>query len=141
MTHSSDGGTSVVRRWQLAAALKALREQADIRQEQGIDKLREGPGRWSRSKLSRIENREHNVKPREVEQLLDAYAVTAPTVRDELVRLATGSREQGWWASFNNDLPEGARPLLCIETGLVAMRDFQNRITDCCRLLTTHVPS
>ncbi|MCI2421711.1 helix-turn-helix domain-containing protein [Saccharopolyspora sp. K220] len=128
MTQGIDGGTSVVRRWQLAAALKALREQAGIRQEAAVDKLRRGPGRWSRSKLSRIENREHNVKPREVEQLLDAYGVDDPATRDDLVQLASASREQGWWASFNNELPDDVRQLLSIEGGLVALRDFQSQL-------------
>ncbi|MGI8306792.1 helix-turn-helix domain-containing protein [Saccharopolyspora hattusasensis] len=128
MMQSSESGLSVVRRWQLAAALKSLREQSDIRQEQAIDKLQRGPGRWSRSKLSRIENREHNVKPREVEQLLDAYGVNDPTVRDELVQLAQTSHEKGWWTSFNNELPDDVRQLLSIEGGLVALRDFQSQL-------------
>ncbi|PRW64517.1 transcriptional regulator [Actinopolyspora mortivallis] len=123
----SDGG-SVVRRWQLAAALKALREDAGIRQERAVELLKRGPGRWSRSKLSRIENREHTLKPREVEQILDAYGVTDVNARDELVQLANESAEQGWWVSFNSELPEDLRPLLSIESGLVAMRDFQNQL-------------
>lgn len=123
-----DGGVSVVRRWQLAAALKALRENADLRQEQAVEQLKQGAGRWSRSKLSRIENREHNVKPREVEQILDAYGVTDTGTREELARLAADSHEQGWWVSFNNELPESIRPLLSIEGGLVGLRDFQNQL-------------
>lgn len=128
MTQGMEIGVSVVRRWQLAAALKALREQADFTQERAVGLLIALPGRWSRSKLSRIENREHNVKPREVEQMLDAYGVIDPAVREPLLRLAADSREQGWWVSFSNDLPENLRPLLSIESGLVERRDFQTTL-------------
>lgn len=128
MTQGMDASGSVVRRWQLAAALKVQREQAGLTQEQAIDRLGTGPGRWSRSKLSRVENREHHVKPREVEQLLDAYGVTDPGTRNELMQLTIGSREQSWWDSFGKDVPDQLRPLLSLESGLVALRDFQNQL-------------
>ena len=128
MTQDMDASGSVVRRWQLAAALKVQREQAGLTQEQAIDRLGTGPGRWSRSKLSRVENREHHVKPREVEQLLDAYGVTDTETRDALVQLAANSRERDWWLSFGSELPERWRPLLSLESGLVALRDFQNQL-------------
>ncbi|MGH3719928.1 MAG: helix-turn-helix domain-containing protein [Pseudonocardiaceae bacterium] len=127
MTEGLDASGSVVRRWQLAAALKAQREQAELTQEQAIDRLGTGEGKWSRSKLSRVENREHHVKPREVEQLLDAYGVTDTETRDALVRLAAPPRERGWWLSFG-ELPEDWRPFLGLESGLIGLRDFQNQL-------------
>src|SRR5262249_54829148 len=127
MTEGMDASGSVVRRWQLAAALKTHREQAGLTQEQAIQRLSAGPGRWSRSKLSRVENREHHVKPREAEQLLDAYGVTDAETRDALVRLAAGSRERGWWLSFG-ELPEEWGSLLGLESGLIGLRDFQNQL-------------
>ncbi|MGH3998107.1 MAG: helix-turn-helix domain-containing protein [Pseudonocardiaceae bacterium] len=128
MTQGMDASGSVVRRWQLAAALKAQREQAGLTQEQAIDRLGTGLGRWSRSKLSRVENREHHVKPREVEQLLDAYGVTDPETRETLVRLAAPPRERGWWLSFGGELPEDWRSLLGLESGLIGLRDFQSQL-------------
>ena len=128
MTQDMDASGSVVRRWQLAAALKVQREQAGLTQEQAIDRLGTGPGRWSRSKLSRVENREHHVKPREVEQLLDAYGVTDPATRSGLVQLAGGPRDQGWWDSFNKPFSDNLRTLMSLESGLVALRDFQNQL-------------
>lgn len=128
MAEGLEAGGSVVRRWQLAAALKVQREQAGVTQEQAIDRLATGQGRWSRSKLSRVENREHHVKPREVEQLLDAYGVTDPGTRIELVQLAGSSREQGWWDSFGKTFSDNLRTLLSLESGLVALRDFQNQL-------------
>ncbi|MDQ2790231.1 MAG: transcriptional regulator [Pseudonocardiales bacterium] len=128
MTQGLDASGSVVRRWQLAAGLKAQREQAGLTQEQAIERLVTGSGRWSRSKLSRVENREHHVKPREVEQLLEAYGVTDSATSDELVQLSEVSREGDWWVRFAGDLPGGLRPLLSLESGLVALRDFQNQL-------------
>ncbi|MGH3620216.1 MAG: helix-turn-helix domain-containing protein, partial [Sciscionella sp.] len=117
-----------VRRWQLVAALKELRDQAGLTQNEAMDRLTQGQGRWSRSKLSRLENREHNIKPREVDQLLDAYRVTDPKVRHALVELASSAGERGWWESYERNLPEWWRPLLSLETGLVGLRDFQNQL-------------
>ncbi|MGH3873261.1 MAG: helix-turn-helix domain-containing protein [Pseudonocardiaceae bacterium] len=128
MTEGLDASGSVVRRWQLAAALKAQREQAGLTQEQAIDRLGAGEGKWSRSKLSRVENREHHVKPREVEQLLDAYGVTDTDTRDVLVGLAAPPRERGWWLSFGSELPENWRSLLGLESGLIGLRDFQSQL-------------
>lgn len=128
MTQGVDMGVSVVRRWQLAAALKQLREQADLTQEQAVERLRGGPGQWSRSKLSRVENREHHLKPREVEQMLDAYGGADAATREGLVALAARPREREWWERFGKDLPELLHPLLSLETGLVAMRDFQSQL-------------
>ncbi|MEV7865548.1 helix-turn-helix transcriptional regulator [Streptomyces sp. NPDC088124] len=123
-------GTSVVRRWQLAASLKGLRESADLTQEAAVERLALLPGRWSRSKLSRIENREHNIKPREVEQMLDAYGVTDAQLRDGLVELAAASSEPGWWTGFANALPQDIKPLLSMEDSLVQLRSFQPQLVN-----------
>jgi transcriptional regulator with XRE-family HTH domain len=128
MTQGLDASGSVVRRWQLAVALKAQREQAELTQEQVIERLTSAGARWSRSKLSRVENREHHLKPREVEQLLDAYGVTDTDTRDALVQLAAPPRERGWWLSFGGELPEEWQSLLGLESGLIGLRDFQNQL-------------
>ncbi|HWE90380.1 MAG TPA: helix-turn-helix transcriptional regulator [Pseudonocardiaceae bacterium] len=128
MTQGLDAGVSIVRRWQLAATLKALREQAELTQEEAIERLQQGQGKWSRSKMSRIENREQGLKPRDIEQLLDAYRVTDVATRDGLLQLALGSNEQGWWVRYLGVLPKEAPPLLGIEGGLVGLRDFQSQL-------------
>lgn len=128
MTQYAGSASSVVRRWQLAASFKELREQAGLTQEEAIAKLQEGAGRWSRSKLSRIENREHVLKPREAEQMLDAYGVTDAATREAFVRMAVESKSQGWWVRFGSELPEVGRALLSLESDLVELRDFQNQL-------------
>lgn len=46
-----ESGSSFVRRWQLAAALKDFREKAGLTQGQAVAELRRLGGRWSESKL------------------------------------------------------------------------------------------
>src|SRR3982074_735376 len=54
----------------------------------------ERSGNWSRSKMSRVDNREHNLNPREVGQVLAGYVVSDTDMRDQLVELATKSRKK-----------------------------------------------
>lgn len=122
----SDSGSSIVRRWQLAAALKDLREKAGLTQEQAIERLRSTGGRWSASKLSRIEHREHGVRPREVEQLLDVYGVTDADAREPIMALAERARDRR--VELASELPEPIRALASIESGLVAMRQYETML-------------
>ncbi|RSN70402.1 helix-turn-helix domain-containing protein [Actinomadura sp. WAC 06369] len=127
---TSDNGDAVsatVRRWQLTASLKQLREAAGLTIEQAVQRLNEGPGRWSKPKLSRIENRHQGVKLKEVEQLLDLYGADAKT-RTELLELAGTVGERGWWLTYRRDLPEDFHPLFNLEVAMVARRQFETLI-------------
>lgn len=124
----SDDSSSFVRRWQVAAALKDFREKAGLTQGQAIAELRRMGGRWSESKLSRVENHEHGVRPREVEQLLDVYGVTDVTVRELIVELAAGARDRTWKSRFGVDLPDATWTLVSIEAGVVGMRQFETML-------------
>ncbi|RSM45495.1 XRE family transcriptional regulator [Amycolatopsis balhimycina DSM 5908] len=122
------GNVSIVRRWQLAATVKVLRERANLTQDEAVDRLRQGEGNWSRSKLSRVENREHNLRPREVSQLLTAYGIDDPEALEALAQLAIDSRKRDWWHQYQGAVATMVQPLLSLESGLVAMRDFQNQL-------------
>lgn len=124
----SEGGSSFVRRWQLAATLKDLREKAGLTQGQAVTELRRLGGRWSESKLSRVENREHGIRPKEVEQLLDVYGVRDAEARDPILTLAAEARDRNWKARFGVDLPEATRTLVSIEAGAVAIRQFETML-------------
>jgi transcriptional regulator with XRE-family HTH domain len=121
----SDAGSSVVRRWQLAAALRGLREQAGLTQDQTIERLLQTGGRWSAPKLSRIEQHEQGVRPRDVEQLLDVYGVIDSADREPLLTLAAKARERDWVAQFGVDLPESTQTLASVEAGAVEIRQFE----------------
>ena len=123
---SSDVVNATVRRWQLTETLRQLRERAGLTIEQAAEQLRTGSGKkWSRSKLGRIETRAQGVKPREVEQLLDLYAVTDASLRDWLLDLAETAHERGYWRVIRKDLPEDFHEFLSVEASLVSLRQFE----------------
>jgi transcriptional regulator with XRE-family HTH domain len=124
MSESGPAG-SAVRRWQLTETLRQLREQAGLTHDQTIAKLRESGGKWSRPKLSRIENREQGVRAREVEQLLDVYGVTDQSLRDGLLELASAPRERGLAFDIRKHVPEEFHRFLDWEAALVAYRQFE----------------
>ncbi len=113
-----------VRRWQLTETLRQLREQKDLSLEQTAELLREGSGKWSRSKLSRIETREQGVRSHEVDQLLDLYGVTDDKLRAWLLDLATTAHERGYWLAIRKDLPGDFHEFLNVEAALVAFRQL-----------------
>jgi uncharacterized protein DUF5753/helix-turn-helix protein len=105
--------------------LRELPEQAGLTHDQTIAKLRESGGKWSRPKLSRIENREQGVRSREVEQLLDVYAVPDQSLRHWLLELAKAPRERGVTFDIRKHLPEEFHRFLDWEAALVAYRQFE----------------
>jgi transcriptional regulator with XRE-family HTH domain len=109
----------------LTETLRELREQAGLTHDQTIAKLRESGGKWSRPKLSRIENREQGVRTREVEQLLDVYGVSDQSLRDWLLELASAPRERGVTFDIRRHLPEEFHRFLDWEAALVAYRQFE----------------
>jgi hypothetical protein len=127
MTDNPATGNATVRRWQLTTTLRQLRVEAGLTIEQTVAQLSKGSGRWSRAKLSRIENRDQGVKPREVAQLLDVYQTNQRT-RLALLELADAADERGWWVSLRRDLPEDFHPILSLEPALVAMRQYETML-------------
>jgi transcriptional regulator with XRE-family HTH domain len=125
VTQDSSHVSATVRRWQLTETLRQLREQARLTHDQVVAEIRTGQGKWSRPKLSRIENREQGVKPREVEQLLDVYGVTDQALRDWLVELASTAHERGWMVDIRKNLPQDFHAFLNWEVALVASRQFE----------------
>ena len=125
VNQDGDSANTAVRRWQLAETLRQLREEAQLTHDQVIAELRLGQGKWSRPKLSRIENREQGVKPRELEQLLAVYGASDPTLQQWLAELAGTSRQRGWARDIRKHLPEEFHRFLDWETALVARRQFE----------------
>lgn len=121
---SSDAVSATVRRWQLTESLRQLREKAGLTMTQAAEALQKEPGKWSRSKLQRIETREQGVKLREVEQLVDLYGAES-ALRAELLDLAGTAHERGYWLAIRKDLPEDFHQVLDVEAALVAQRQFE----------------
>ncbi|KAA2252582.1 helix-turn-helix domain-containing protein [Solihabitans fulvus] len=125
---SGDVVSATVRRWQLTETLRQLRDQAGLTHEQAAERLRATAGKWSRSKLQRIETREQGVKVREVEQLLDLYAVVDVNMRTWLLDLAATAHERGYWLALRKDLPDDFHNFLSVEAALLALRQFETMV-------------
>ncbi|WP_019854623.1 helix-turn-helix domain-containing protein [Actinopolyspora mortivallis] len=119
---------STVRRWQLTETLRQLREQAGLTIDQAVMRLKQSSGKWSTSKLSRIETREQGVRVREVEQLLDLYAVEDVQLRNWVLELAGTAHERGYWLALRKDLPEDFHSFLSVESALIALRQFETMV-------------
>jgi len=128
MSQDSSAVNATVRRWQLTETLRQVREQRKVTIEQAVEQLRAGTGKWSRSKLSRIETREQGVKAHEVAQLLDLYEVEDASLRTWLISLASKSHERGYWLGIRKDLPEDFHEFLNVEAALVALRQVETMV-------------
>lgn len=121
------GRYPTVRRRRLAGELKRLRTAAGLTGEQVADRL--GPlGRWSASKVSRIETGRVAVHHGDVADLLDLYGLRGGPLRDELVEIARESGKRGWWQSYRDVLPGHITPILDFEASTSAMRFAHNQL-------------
>ncbi|WP_455576169.1 helix-turn-helix domain-containing protein [Actinokineospora sp. 24-640] len=116
---------ATVRHWQLIETLRELRDKSGLTMEQAVERLQPLGGTWSRSKISRIENRETGVKPPDVERLLTVYGVTDKRTRSWVKGLAAKPAERGYWVPIRQDLPEDFHLLLNVEAALLAVRQLE----------------
>ncbi|HEU5427770.1 MAG TPA: helix-turn-helix transcriptional regulator [Actinocrinis sp.] len=121
------GRYPTVRRRRLAGELKRLRIAAGLTGEQVAERL--APlGRWSASKVSRIETGQVAVHHGDVADLLDLYGLDAGPARDELIEIARESGKRGWWQSYRDVLPGHITPILDFEAETSAMRFMHNQL-------------
>ncbi len=114
------------RRRRLAGELKRLRLESGLTGEQVALALT-GLGRWSASKVSRIENGRVGVHHGDVADLLDLYRLDGP-LRAELVEIARENGKHGWWHSYQDVLPLHITPILDLEASSSAMRFMHNQL-------------
>ncbi|MDN5915497.1 MAG: helix-turn-helix domain-containing protein [Pseudonocardia sp.] len=86
-------------RRRLGAELRRLRGNAGLRLDEVGRELD-----CSTSKISRLENGKGIPKPRDVEDLIRIYRVTAELEKAMLRRLVHESRSQGWWETYTDGL-------------------------------------
>jgi transcriptional regulator with XRE-family HTH domain len=91
-------GSPTVRRRELGARLRELRDEKGLSVKQVTEHLMCSP-----SKISRIETGQRGATLRDIRDLCDLYGVTDQTERDRLMTLAKEGKQQGWWQSY--DLP------------------------------------
>ncbi|MGV9878303.1 helix-turn-helix domain-containing protein [Streptomyces sp. NPDC003006] len=109
---------ATTRRRQLGATLRKLRARKGLTLEEAG--LRVGV---SKATVSRYETREGPVKWLVVEALCRAYDA-ADAERSALISLAKDARQQGWWRSFADTIPESMNLLLTLEDEAVREEHF-----------------
>jgi transcriptional regulator with XRE-family HTH domain len=110
-------GSPTVRRRELGALLRRLREEKGFTVKQVTEHLLCSP-----SKVSRIETGQRGATQRDVRDLCDLYGVTDEAERGRLMQLARESKQQGWWQSY--DLPFGTPTYVGLEAEAVRIREF-----------------
>ncbi|HEY6274983.1 MAG TPA: helix-turn-helix transcriptional regulator [Streptosporangiaceae bacterium] len=113
------GGPTVLR-IMLGTQLRRLREASGITPDQAGYEIR-----GSRSKISRIEHGRVGFKVRDVEDLLTLYSVTDPQARADMLSLAQQANTPGWWAKYNDILPDWFEPYLGLEMAASLIRNFE----------------
>lgn len=87
-----------VRRRELGALLRALRQKKNLTVEQVALRLMCSP-----SKVSRMETGHGLATPRDIRDLCDLYEVADKAERDRMMRLAREGKQTGWWQSYDLD--------------------------------------
>ncbi len=108
-----------VRRRELGALLRALRNDKGLTVEQVATGLLCSP-----SKVSRMETGHGAATPRDIRDLCDLYQVTDQAERDRMMKLAHEGKQHGWWQGY--DLPYST--YVGLEADAVATKYYQSTI-------------
>jgi transcriptional regulator with XRE-family HTH domain len=113
------GGPTVLRML-LGIQLRRLREAANLTPDQAGYEIRA-----SRSKISRVEHGRVGFKERDVSDLLSLYGVTDPLERDRMLALARQANDRGWWAKYDDIMPDWFESYVGLEQATSLIRTFQ----------------
>jgi Domain of unknown function (DUF5753) len=84
---------------------------------------------WHRSKVGRIEGAQFvRLSLTDLRAMLDLYDVTDQGQRDALVTLAREAREQGWWHSYSDVLPNPHSTFIGLEAEASSIRTYQAQL-------------
>lgn len=112
-------GGPTVGRMLLGGQLRRLREAAGITPDRAGYAIR-----GSRSKISRLEHGRVGFKERDVTDLLDLYGVTDDDLRHRMLALAQQSNNPGWWARYDDVLPDWFETYVGLEQATSLIRTY-----------------
>ena len=110
-----------VRRRELGVLLRTLRQGRGLTVDQVAAELLCSP-----SKVSRMETGQRGATPRDVRDLCRIYDVTDQAQADRLMDLARGSKEHGWWQSY--DLVTEFSPYIGLEADATSTKYYQSTV-------------
>jgi transcriptional regulator with XRE-family HTH domain len=113
------GGPTVLRML-LGIQLRRLREAAGLTPDQAGYEIRA-----SRSKISRVEHGRVGFKERDVSDLLTLYGVSDPAERERMLALARQANDQGWWAKYDDIMPDWFESYVGLEQATSLIRTFE----------------
>jgi len=109
-----------VLRMLLGGQLRKLREAAGVTPDQAGYEIRA-----SRSKISRLEHGRVSFKERDVADLLSLYGVTDSGQRRHLLMLAERANNPGWWARYDDVLPDWFETYIGLEQATSLIRTYE----------------
>jgi len=104
----------------LGGQLRKLREAAGITPDRAGYEIRA-----SRSKISRVEHGRVGFKERDVADLLTLYGVTDEQVRHRMLTLAQQANSPGWWARYDDVLPDWFETYIGLEQATSLIRTYE----------------
>jgi transcriptional regulator with XRE-family HTH domain len=107
-----------LRRRELGALLRVLRNERGLTVEQVAERLLCSP-----SKVSRMETGQRGATPRDVRDLCDLYEVVDLEERARFARLAAEGKQQGWWQGYELDY---FATYVGLEEEAIATKNFQS---------------
>lgn len=82
----------------------------------------------SESKVSRIESGKSPLSDQDARKLLAEYGVEDPEEVRQFVSLVRQARQNGWWHSFGDALPEWFKPYLGFESDAASILTYQTEL-------------
>ncbi|WP_281892952.1 helix-turn-helix domain-containing protein [Phytohabitans aurantiacus] len=107
-------------RRQLGAELRRLRG------DRTVADVAAGLG-WSESKLSRIETAHTGIRPKDLDRLLDVYAL-AQDARARIQALAGQARQRAWWEAYGDVLPNAYETYIGFEAEATSIYNYEAQI-------------
>jgi transcriptional regulator with XRE-family HTH domain len=114
------GSSPTVRRRELGALLRTLRNERGMTVEQVAAALLCSP-----SKVSRMETGHRGATARDIRDLCGIYGVTESAERSRLTSLAAEGKRQGWWQTYELDY---FATYVGLEEAATATRQYQSAI-------------
>jgi transcriptional regulator with XRE-family HTH domain len=109
-----------VRKRRLGAELRRLRKASGLTSTQVAEQLL-----VSQPKISRLENGQRAISPRDVRDLCAIYGVTDRQFVDSLMRMAKESGQQGWWNAYG-DIPYSV--YIGLETDAASIHTYEPQV-------------